>query len=129
MGTRYLIDSNTVIDYLAGLHPEKALKWLNQIIDEGINVSVITKIEVLSYNPDIEDNYQILIEFFESAAVFGLTEEIVDRTIRLRQKQKIKLPDAVIAATALVNEPTLISRNTKDFKNIKGLEVLDPYKI
>ncbi|MBW6533599.1 MAG: type II toxin-antitoxin system VapC family toxin [Mariniphaga sp.] len=129
MGTRYLIDSNTVIDYIAGLHPEKALKWLNQIIDEEINVSVITKIEVLSYNPDIEDNYQILIEFFESTAVFSLTEEIVDRTICLRQKQKIKLPDAVIAATALVNELTLISRNTKDFKNIKGLEIVDPYKI
>jgi predicted nucleic acid-binding protein len=129
MGTRYLIDSNTVIDYIAGIHPEKAIKWLNQIIDEEINVSVITKIEVLSFNPDIEDNYQILIEFFESAAIFGLTEEIVDRTIRLRQKQKIKLPDAAIAATALVNDLTLISRNTKDFKNIKGLEIVDPYKI
>lgn len=129
MGTRYLIDSNTVIDYIAGLHPEKAIKWLNHIIDEEINVSVITKIEVLSFNPDIEDNYQILIEFFESAAIFGLTEEIIDRTIRLRQKQKIKLPDAVIAATAMVNELTLISRNAKDFKNIKGLEIVDPYKI
>lgn len=129
MGTRYLLDSNTVIDYIAGLHPGKALKWLNNIIDEEINVSVITKIEVLSYNPDKEDNYQILIDLFESAAVFGLNEEIVDKTIRLRQKQKIKLPDAVIAATALVNGLSLISRNTKDFKNVKGLEIIDPFKI
>ena len=129
MGTRYLLDSNTVIDYIAGLLPEKAQKWLNQIIDEEINVSVITKIEVLSYSPDKEDNYQILVEFFESAAVFGLTESIVDRTIFLRQKQKIKLPDAVIAATALVNGFALVSRNSKDFKNIKGLEIVNPYKI
>ncbi|HDR51211.1 MAG TPA: type II toxin-antitoxin system VapC family toxin [Mariniphaga anaerophila] len=129
MGTRYLLDSNTVIDYIAGLHPDEALKWLNQVVDEEINVSVITKIEVLSYNPDKEDNYQILVEFFESAAVFDLTEDIVERTIYLRQKQKIKLPDAVIAATALVNDMKLISRNTKDFKNIKRLEIVDPYKI
>lgn len=47
----------------------------------------------------------------------------------MRQKQKIKLPDAIIAATALVNDFVIISRNTKDFKNIEGLEVINPYKI
>ena len=38
-----------------------------------------------------------------------------------------KLPDAVIAATALQNGLVLVSRNTKDYKNIQGLEVIDPY--
>lgn len=42
MGQRYLLDSNTVIDYSAGLHPGKAIQWLNQLIDEEINVSVVT---------------------------------------------------------------------------------------
>ena len=58
-----------------------------------------------------------------------MTFIIVAKTIQLRQKQKIKLPDAVIAATALVDGLKLISRNTKDFKNIKGLEIVNPYKI
>jgi hypothetical protein len=40
MGKRYLLDSNTVIDYIAGLYSDKAVKWLNQLIDEEINESV-----------------------------------------------------------------------------------------
>ena len=39
----------------------------------------------------------------------------------------IKLPDAIIAATALVYDLTLISRNVSDFKNIEGLKVLNPF--
>jgi len=57
MGKRYLLDSNTVIDYIAGLYPDKVKQWLNQIIDEEINVSIITKIEALSFDPDKDDNY------------------------------------------------------------------------
>ena len=129
MGKRYLLDSNTVIDYIAGLYPDKALQWLNQLIDEEINISVITKIEVLSFEPDKDDNYTVLVDFFESSNTFELTNDIVNKTIQIRQKQKIKLPDAVIASTALVNGLILVSRNTKDFKNVPNLEILNPYDI
>ena len=129
MGQRYLLDSNTVIDYIAQLHPDNAMLFLNQIIDEEINVSVITKIEVLSFDPDKDDNYPILVDFFEAANLIDLSSDIVNKTIQIRQKQKIKLPDAVIAATALANGLILISRNTKDFKNFQGLEVIDPFNI
>jgi len=127
MGKRYLLDSNTVIDYIAGSHPLKARRRLNLLIDEEINVSVIAKIEVLSYNPDKDDNYPVLVDFFDAANVIGLTHEIAGNTIQIRQKQKIKLPAAIIAATAIQNKMTLISRNIKDFKNIQGLEVIDPF--
>jgi hypothetical protein len=129
MGTRYLLDSNTVIDYIACLHPDKGRQWLDPIIDEEINVSVITQIEVLSFDPDKDDNYPVLVDFFETAGIFDLTGDVVSKTIHIRQKQKIKLPDAVIAATALCNGFTLVSRNTKDFKSIKGLHVVDPYSL
>jgi predicted nucleic acid-binding protein len=127
MGKRYLLDSNTVIDYIGRLYPEKGQEWIGQIIDDEINTSVITKIEVLSFDPDKDDNYHILADFFEAANIFELTSDIVNKTIHIRQKQKIKLPDAVIASTALINGLYLVSRNTKDFKNIQGLEVIDPY--
>ena len=126
MGKRYLLDSNTVIDYIAGLHPDKAVQWLNQLIDEEINVSIITKIEVLSFEPEKDDNYTTLVDFFEASNIFELTNDIVNKTIQIRQKQKIKLPDAVIASTALVNGLILVSRNTKDFKSIPDLVVLNP---
>ena len=129
MGKGYLLDSNTVIDYIGGLYSAKAKQWINQLIDEEINVSVITKIEVLSFNPDKDDNYPILVEFFEASTIFELSDEIVNKTILIHQKQKIKLPDAVIASTALVNGLILVSRNTKDFKNISDLETVNPYDI
>ncbi len=54
-------------------------------------------------------------------------------TINVLQKtfgaNKIKLPDAIIAATALVYDLFLISRNTGDFKNINYLKLIDPYNL
>jgi len=128
MGKRYLLDSNTVIDYIGGLYSGRTKQWLDQFIDEEINVSVITKIEVLSFDPDKDDNYPILVEFFKTSNIFELIDEIVDKTILIRQKQKIKLPDAIIASTALVNEMILVTRNTKDFKNIPDLETVNPHE-
>ena len=61
--------------------------------------------------------------------VFELTEEVADLCIGLRKKYKSKLPDAIIAATALAAKATLITRNTSDFKNIKGLNFIDPYSL
>jgi predicted nucleic acid-binding protein len=129
MGKRYLLDSNTIIDYIAGLYSEKSAQWINQLIDDEINVSVITKIEVLSFDPDKDDNYPVIVDFFEASNVFELTNDIVSKTIQIRQKQKIKLPDAIIASTALVKRLVLVSRNAKDFKNISDLEVVNPYDI
>jgi len=49
-------------------------------------------------------------------------------TIDLRRKYKIKLPDAVIAATALYYDLILVTRNEKDFEGIKGLEIYNPFE-
>ena len=56
-----------------------------------------------------------------------MTDEIVDLTIDIRRQSKIKLPDAVIAATSLNNNLILITRNDKDLKDIKGLEIYNPF--
>jgi len=59
--------------------------------------------------------------------VLDLTNNVVETCINIRKKHKTKLPDAIIAATALVYDLTIISRNTSDFKNIDGLTVIDPH--
>ncbi|EMM77923.1 toxin-antitoxin system, toxin component, PIN domain protein [Leptospira santarosai str. 2000030832] len=53
----------------------------------------------------------------------------MQETIRLRQAYKIKTPDAIIAATALVHGLTLVSRNVPDFSSISNLNVIDPWKL
>lgn len=115
-----------VIDYLAGLYPQKTFTWLNPIINQDINTSVITKIEVLSYNPEKDDNYAVLVDFFDVANILELAEAVVMKTIEIRQGNRIKLPDAIIAATAIVHNLALITRNTKDFQKIKGLILINP---
>ena len=59
--------------------------------------------------------------------VISLQDDIINKTIDLRKKYRIKLPDAVIAATAIVFNLTLVTHNTADFKNIKGLKLVDSY--
>ena len=128
MGQQYLIDSNSVIDYLSGKLPEKGMIFMNNVINEIPNISVMTKIEVLGYNTVPEADL-ILTDFINDSVLHGLTDEVIEQTIKVRKEYKIKTPDAIIAATALVNEYILISRNIKDFRNIKGLEVLNPFDV
>jgi predicted nucleic acid-binding protein len=65
--------------------------------------------------------------FIKDSSIFSLTEEVIEKTIELKRSQKIKLPDAIIAATALVNNFTLISRNDGDFLKIKELKYMNPF--
>ncbi|QFY88106.1 type II toxin-antitoxin system VapC family toxin [Magnetovirga frankeli] len=61
--------------------------------------------------------------FLSHARLFDLSEEIVEQTIRLRQQFKTKTPDAIIAATALVNDLIVVTHNTSDFTRL-GLETI-----
>jgi predicted nucleic acid-binding protein len=124
----YLIDTNAVIDYLGKKLPTSGMEFLGSIFDVVPNISVVTKIEVLGFTaPD--EHYRLLTNFMNDAVILWLTSTIVDICIEIRKKHKTKLPDAIIAATALAYNYVLISRNISDFKNIKGLQVIDPHTI
>jgi toxin FitB len=125
MGKRFLIDTNVIIEYIGKLLPNKAMAFISETIDAEFIISVINKIEVLGYN-NANDDMQ---DFIDLALVYDLDNRVVTHTIQIRKTYKTKLPDAIIAATALVNNLTLISRNAKDFDKIEGLEVLNPYDI
>ncbi|NOU21666.1 MAG: type II toxin-antitoxin system VapC family toxin [Methyloglobulus sp.] len=125
---QYLMDSNVVIDYLGKKLPAAGMDFINCVMDATPNVSVVTKIEVLGFNaPD--EHQQLLANFMDDATVLDLTNGVVDLTIGLRKQNKIRLPDAIIAATALAHGLGLITRNTDDFKNIQGLQLVDPHNL
>ena len=128
MGERYLIDSNVLIDYLNGKLPHLGKVLLRQVVNDIPLLSVISKIEVLSYG-DTNDGRKLLLDFIENSNVFELSNEIVDATIDIRTQKKIKIPDAIIAATALVFDFTLLTRNTEDFKSIQGLKMVNPWML
>lgn len=105
------------------------MNFMHSIVDEKPLLSIITKIEILGFSIQANDEQKIIETFISNSSVLALTEEIANQTILLRKSQRIKLPDAIIAATALVHNLTLISRNETDFKKVGNLKVLDPYHL
>ncbi|WP_394752364.1 type II toxin-antitoxin system VapC family toxin [Crenothrix sp.] len=93
---QYLIDTNIVIYYFNGLTNDGRIG---------------------------EHLYQKAQAFISHANVFGLVQSVVDKTIVLRQHHKIKMPDAIIAATALVHGFGIATNNIDDFKRL-GIEAL-----
>ena len=122
----YLIDSNVLIDYVAERFNLQQLLKLDALFDIDLNVSVITKIETLGFNAPPQEEKKML-QFFDLANIIPLNDDIVQLTIDIRKEVKLKTPDAIIAATALAHNLTLLSRNTTDFKNITGLHAINPH--
>tara|TARA_R110000850_G_scaffold25797_1_gene74171 strand:+ start:23206 stop:23595 length:390 start_codon:yes stop_codon:yes gene_type:complete len=126
--TNYLIDTNAVIDYLGGRLPGKGKVFMDGVINKGPQISFITQIELLCFQTS-DKNLSLLSEFVNDSIVYGVQEKITEITIDLRRMYSIKIPDALIAATALNNKLTLITRNVKDFEKIPDLSLLNPYEL
>lgn len=118
-----LIDTNIIIYYLAG--DPVVTAFLKQHRDD-VHLSIITKMEVLSY-PYQHDQEIVVRRFLECFQQHHLDDTIVERVIALRKQKKIKLPDAIIAATALERRLTLVTRNTTDFR-IMELALCNPFE-
>ncbi len=126
MGTKYLIDTNAISDYLGGKISPKGLDFMDEIMDNSPSISVINRIELLGHNrPEIEQFKMVV----EACLVYELSEEIILKTIAIRKSRSIKTPDAIIAATALVYNLTLITHNIRDFENIANLNLFDPHSL
>lgn len=125
----YLLDTNVVIHYLDKSLPIKSIDFLNQFIDQDCYVSIITQMEALGFNLKNIDERNVTEAFMESSIILDINQEVVQRTIAIRKSRKIELPDAIIAATSIVYDFTLITQNMKDFKKIQGIKVLDSFDL
>ena len=128
MAQGYLLDSNIIIGYLAAKITTPGMTLISNIVDQKPRISVISQIEVLRFN-DTPENEKVLAAFVDSSIIHTLSPAIVQRTIELCKQIKIKLPDAIIAATALTENLTLVTRNNNDFENIPNLKLLNPWEI
>ena len=128
MGTQYLIDTNAVIEFLGGMLPASGSDWIEGIIDQNLHhLSVINQIELLGFNGPPAD-MQTLEAFIDITNVLPLSDVVVQKTIELRKIYKTKLPDAIIAATALAYNLTLVTRNMADFQRIPELVCVDAHQ-
>jgi predicted nucleic acid-binding protein len=124
---RWLLDSNVLIDALAGLpHGVRVLQEARKRPEVSVVYSAITRIEVLGF-PNLSEQEEAavrrLLNEFEEVAV---SDAVVERTIQIRKLVRIKIPDALIAASADTAQAVVVTRNTSDFQRVPGLTVVHP---
>jgi toxin FitB len=119
-----ILDSNIII-YAA--QPEH--QFLRDFIVEYVPVvSAVSYVEVLGYHK-LGNEKQLLEAFFKVATVLPLSDDVLIEATKLRQLRKLTLGDALVAATALVYNRTLVTRNDKDFVWIPNLTVMNPFDL
>ena len=107
-----VFDSNILIYHLNDALPSSVLNHVESWITEGAVISVMSRIEVLGY-PQTADQLQQAMRLLGYFDEIPLHEPVVQRTITLRQQYRIRLPDVLIAATALHLGFPLVTRNTQ----------------
>jgi predicted nucleic acid-binding protein len=120
-----LFDSNVFIYQLNGALGSYGQSLLKRGIIEGGSFSVVSKIEVLGFSQPL-DTLENASRIFVALRQIELEVQIVEQTIALRRLRKIKIPDAIIAATALQLRVPLVTHNIRDFQWITELQLIDP---
>jgi len=124
---KYLYDTNIFIYYLADditVNSWFTEEFLNL---HEILVSPIIRIELLSLAGLSKEEEQSIEDLLSQFNTVPLLREIENQTIQIKRQYKIKLPDAIIAATAINQDAFLVTRNVSDFKGITGLKIENPF--
>lgn len=120
--TNYLIDTNILIYHTNGV--KESIDFISKVIAEkSFNISILTKIEFLGWDKHTSDGLDKCKRLIETANIYYVDENIANKAIELKRKMNIKIADAVIAATGIIHNLKIATRNIDDFKGIEGLKV------
>ncbi len=102
----FILDTNIVLYFLGG-------RLANPLPSGQYFISVITEIELLSDPSLSPDEETKIIDFLNKISVVSIDNEIKNLTISLRKQYRLRLPDAIIAATAQSLNATLFTNDVK----------------
>jgi len=121
-GERYLLDTNAVVFLLRG---DQGLRQrLRQA--EWVGISILSQIEFLAFPRLSANDRGIFQQFADSVDVVGLDREeqsLIDQVVTLRAQYRLKLPDAIIAATAIERSAILITED-RQLQNLPAVKTL-----
>ncbi len=124
---KYLYDTNIFIYYLAD-EPNVSSFFLEEFINShDVLISPIIRIELLSFSGLSQKEQETIEDLLSQFKLVPLLREIENQTIQLKREYKIKLPDAIIAATAINQDSCLVTRNINDFQGILELKIKNPF--
>ncbi|CAC5341545.1 MULTISPECIES: type II toxin-antitoxin system VapC family toxin [Planktothrix] len=121
---KYLYDTNIFIDYLA--EETAVLPLFSELFlsKNEVIISSIVRIELLSFPELSNEEEAVIADLLMQFERVPLLPQIEDRTIQLRRHHRIKLPDALIAATALHCSACVMTRNLVDTLRSEDTEIL-----
>ena len=119
------IDTNIIIAYLEGdaLIIETLSQW--QMEGKSLFLSTVAETEILSFPGFSPEEHGATILFLEeNFTSFPFDRALARIAAQIRQSTRIKFPDAAIAATALITNTPLVTRNVRDFQKIRGIRMV-----
>lgn len=116
-GIDFLVDTN----FLIFVSDESAI--VAPFLDYNIGISYISEMELLGVFSISKNQKEAMKKILNQCNIFDCSNEIKELAIQLKQKYKIKLPDAIIAATAIVNQLPFVTADA-DFKVINELDLI-----
>ena len=117
-GNKFLLDTNAVLYILNG---DKALAEL--LNGEKLYVSIITEMELLSYKEITAKEKQQIKKFLANFIILQIDDEIRDQAIEIKKSTHLKLPDSIIAASAIVLDIPFVTSD-KQFRTVTNLNLL-----
>lgn len=117
-GNKFFLDTNAVLYILNG---DKALADL--LFEESLFISIISEMELLAYKNITEKERQIVKRFLEDFVVVNINEAVKEKAIDIKIHTNLKLPDSIIAATAIVLNMPIVTSD-KHFKKVDQLNLL-----
>ena len=118
-----LLDTNIVIH---ACKPDGG--WLSPWTNHpDAAIASVIRVKALGYTGITATEDAAIRNFFLRCLSYPLDDEVIGRAIDLRQQKRMKLGDAIIAATALEYDLPLVTRNEGDFKHIAGLVLINPF--
>lgn len=118
----YLVDSNLIIyssqSKFANLRP--------MLLHAEATVSGISRLETLGYHKITSKDERYFNSLFALSVILEIDSYTIEKAIELRKTKKMSVADAIIAATALLNDYDLYTHNIQDFNWIEGLRIVDP---
>ena len=118
-----LLDSNIIIGVI------KKRFSISQLKNPSLHVSEITRLEIFGYHKLQTQEEKLLNQFFNNINCLPVSRIVINQAIKFRKQKSMSIGDAIIAATAEVHDLPLATANTKDFKHIEHLEIIDPLSL
>ncbi|MBK9242970.1 MAG: PIN domain-containing protein [Acidobacteria bacterium] len=105
-----VFDTNILIDYLVGR--EEAQQEFDRYTRRGISIVTWMELQIGSRS---EAEADVIDLFLREFRVIEITRQVARRAIEIRRRTRVRLPEAIIWATAQLESAPLVTRNTKDF--------------